>query len=255
MGYYREVYRDQVRSSLNELINLEVSLGSVYTSLVDNGFSGTQITLFKNHLQINNTNVLAISFTDGLIILATDALLAINSNPAELIRSSDPTQSYSDSRIGFLRFIENCYGEIMEKSFGAQVAFFNLYISKVNDLHLFVILSFVFEILVYYSISFCLVRMLFRIESTNRYIISLFSMIGKEEIAKLRKRCSEFFANHLSEYYVDFGLDFEKLDLEKPVDQDLADEVAENEFDRVDISARRKIEKMNKNERKNRKMT
>jgi hypothetical protein len=164
---------------------------------------------FNYKLSTGNDSIVVNSYSDAVYTLSSAVTITVNSDQTQLIRNDSATRIPS-ARISFLRYMDNVYGNM---SIGGKE-----YTSRYRDLTESVVKGNFLLHLIYY---FCqllmiiiaatiLIKHVFDVMNKNKEVMTLFAMIEKDQIEKLKVECNNFIKNNLTELY-----DYESQEAEK----------------------------------------
>lgn len=142
-----------------------------------------------------------ITFSEGLLIFATDASTAIHSPASELVRPAASYELISDARRELLRFIENAVGNLYSTAKTSLDSNSKALKSKIGNINSAGLALFTVESAVCWVLVFLAARNMAKVQSANLHMIALLSNIRKEDVDRVNDRCSSFFLTHLAEYF------------------------------------------------------
>lgn len=195
--------RQECEECLTKLILIEIQLIKDSSVSFVSSFGGDKKLGFFDVSSTGERQGLPIkmTFSEGLIIFATDAATAVHSPLSELTKPAQSSEQLSDARRELLRYIENVVSTLYSDSQIAQDDYSEILKSQINRITMVGLVMFILEAAICWVLVILASRNIAKVQTSNLQMVALFSNIRKEDVNKVRDRCSSFFVAHLAEYF------------------------------------------------------
>jgi hypothetical protein len=170
---------------------------------------------FNYKLSTGNDSIVVNSYSDAVYTLSSAVTITVNSEQSQLIRNDSVTRLPS-GRISFLRYMDNVYANMRIGGNEYTSRYRMMMLRALSTGLLFGLIYYFCQLFMVIIAATILIKHVFDVMNKNKEVMTLFAMIEKEQIEKLKIECNQYIRLHLTELYDDSdALQAEKKEREK----------------------------------------
>lgn len=156
---------------------------------------------FDNLLSTGNKTTVTNSFSDAVYTLSAAVTITVNSDTAQLMRTAASTGRIPSAQISFYRYMDAIYNNIRIGGQAFTSRYRDLFIESLKNSFIFMIIYYSCQVALVLVAAVILIKHVFEVMNKNKEVMTLFAMIERNEIVKLKEECHTFLHKHIGNLF------------------------------------------------------
>lgn len=156
---------------------------------------------FTNKLSTGNSTTVTNSFSDAVYTLSAAVTITVNSEISQLYRNASTATRIPSAQISFSRYMDAVYDSIRIGGVEFASHYRDFVLSNIQAGFMFMLIYYFCQITLLFIGVAVLIKNVFEVMNKNKEVMTLFAMIERDEIRKLKEECHQFLGKNLGDLH------------------------------------------------------
>lgn len=152
---------------------------------------------FLTKLSTGNETTVISSFSDAVYTLSAAVTITVNSDRTQLYRNASTATKITSAQISFSRYMDAVYDSIRIGGAEFTSHYRDFFINELKKDFIFALVYYFCQITLLMVAVAILMKYVFEVMNKNKEVMTLFAMIERDQIKKLREECNHFLSQNL----------------------------------------------------------
>jgi hypothetical protein len=193
--------KTRILGYIAQLENEQITCAVATNDLDGSNYGFNYNYTFDNLLSTGNRTTVVNSFSDAVYTLSAAVTITVNSDTTQLLRSAASSGRIPSAQISFYRYMDAVYNNIR---IGGQMftsRYRDLFLNELQASFLFMAIYYACQVTLILVAAVILIKHVFEVMNKNKEVMTLFAMIERNEIVKLKEECQAFLTKHIGNLF------------------------------------------------------
>lgn len=191
----------RILAFISELENEQITCAVATNDLDSSKYSFNYNYSFENLLSTGNKTTVVNSFSDAVYTLSAAVTITVNSDTSQLLRNASASGRIPSAQISFYRYMDAIYNNIRVGGTAFTSRYRDLLIDELQKSFIFSLIYYFCQVALILAAAIILIKHVFDVMNKNKEVMTLFAMIERPEIVKLKDECQVFLHKNIGNLF------------------------------------------------------
>ena len=193
--------KTRILGFISQLENEQITCAVATNDLDGSKYSFNYNYSFDNLLSTGNKTTVVNSFSDAVYTLSAAVTITVNSDTSQLLRTASGTGRIPSAQISFYRYMDAIYNNIRIGGAAFTSRYRDLFIDELQASFIFMLIYYFCQVTLILVAAIILIKHVFDVMNKNKEVMTLFAMIERNEIVKLKEECHSFLHKNIGNLF------------------------------------------------------
>jgi hypothetical protein len=191
--------RDRILSFVSKLEGKQIICAVATSDLDSSAYSFNYNYSFSKKLSTGNTTIDVNSFSDAVYTLSAAVTITVNSDITLLYRNASLPTKIPSAQISFSRYMDAVYDSIRIGGSEFTIRYRDFFLNELSKGFIFMLIYYFCQVALLVIAVAILMKYVFEVMNKNKEVMTLFAMIERDQIKKLKEECHNFLSQNLGD--------------------------------------------------------